>query len=126
MLGCSLSVRLPEGHAVMRTRGFTLVELLVVIAIIAILAAMIFPVLLQAKEAARMNTCANNLRQLGQAISQYIEDNDGFGLPLTPPEYENPWALCVVPLKSYVGQSLLRVQNGSALVRPRRIWMTLR
>jgi len=43
-------------------RGFTLIELLVVIAIIAILAAILFPVFAQAREAARKPTCASNLR----------------------------------------------------------------
>ncbi|MCC2671630.1 MAG: prepilin-type N-terminal cleavage/methylation domain, partial [Armatimonadetes bacterium] len=38
-------------------RGFTLIELLVVIAIIAILAAILFPVFAQAREAARKTQC---------------------------------------------------------------------
>ena len=63
------STRLAQGHDLMRNRGFALVELLVVIAIIAILAAMIMPVLLQAKEAARMKTCTGNLRHLGCALT---------------------------------------------------------
>jgi prepilin-type N-terminal cleavage/methylation domain-containing protein len=82
----------------MRTRGFTLVELLVVIAIIAILAAMIAPVLLQAKEASRMRVCASNLKQLGTAITRYMDDNGGYGLPPSPDEYLNAWILCVLPL----------------------------
>ncbi len=57
-------------------RGFTLIELLVVIAIIAILAAILFPVFAQAREAARKASCQSNLKQLGTAIAMYATDYD--------------------------------------------------
>src|SRR5258707_8286770 len=57
-----------------RYRGFTLVELLVVIAILALLAAILFPVLAQAREAARRATCLSNLKQLGVAFLMYADD----------------------------------------------------
>jgi prepilin-type N-terminal cleavage/methylation domain-containing protein len=57
-------------------RGFTLIELLVVIAIIAILAAILFPVFAQAREAARKTTCMSNQKQLALATLQYIQDYD--------------------------------------------------
>jgi prepilin-type N-terminal cleavage/methylation domain-containing protein len=60
------------------TRGFTLIELLVVIAIIAILAAILFPVFAQAREAARKSACLSNTRQLGTAAMLYVQDNDEF------------------------------------------------
>jgi prepilin-type N-terminal cleavage/methylation domain-containing protein/prepilin-type processing-associated H-X9-DG protein len=56
--------------------GFTLIELLVVIAIIAILAAILFPVFAQAREAARKSSCGSNARQLGLAINMYKQDYD--------------------------------------------------
>jgi len=57
-------------------RGFTLIELLVVIAIIAILAAILFPVFAQAREAARKATCQSNLKQIGTACAMYSQDFD--------------------------------------------------
>src|ERR1051325_514545 len=59
-----------------RLRGFTLIELLVVIAIIAILAAILFPVFAQAREAARKTSCLSNTKQLGLGIMQYVQDYD--------------------------------------------------
>ncbi len=57
-------------------RAFTLIELLVVIAIISILAAIIFPVFGQAREAARGTMCVSNFNQIGKAITMYTSDND--------------------------------------------------
>jgi prepilin-type N-terminal cleavage/methylation domain-containing protein len=57
-------------------RGFTLIELLVVIAIIAILAAILFPVLARARESARNNGCLSNLNQLNKAMLMYMNDWD--------------------------------------------------
>lgn len=97
----------------MKKRGYTLVELLVVIAIIAILAAMVMPVLLQAKDAARMRGCADGMRQLGHAIMRYMDDHSGFGLPQSPPEYHNPWIVYVEPLcPAYTGQGMANYRRS--------------
>jgi len=57
--------------------GFTLIELLVVIAIIAILAAILFPVFAQARDAARKTACLSNIKQIGLGMGMYAQDNDG-------------------------------------------------
>jgi len=60
------------------TRGaFTLVELLLVIVIIAILAALLLPVLSRAQAKAKQAFCVNNLKQLALCTQMYAADNDG-------------------------------------------------
>src|SRR5204863_340660 len=64
--------------------GFTLIEALVVIDIIALLAALLFPLLRLAREHPRTTVCLNNLHQLYAAFTLYSSDNEGF-----LPPYQN-------------------------------------
>ena len=85
--------------------GFTLIELLVVIAIIAILAAILFPVFIEAKDRARQAFCLNNYKQIGMAVTLYAQANDSryphaIWLPWDPDIKLYGWLL---PLKKYMG-----------------------
>ena len=53
--------------------GFTIVELLVVIAIIGIALGLLFPAVQYARESARKIECKSNLRQIGLAMTQYLD-----------------------------------------------------
>jgi prepilin-type N-terminal cleavage/methylation domain-containing protein len=59
-------------------QGFTLVELLVVIGIIAILVAILLPVLSRARESANRVSCLSNVRQLANAFVMYTGENKGW------------------------------------------------
>src|SRR5207248_9797774 len=60
-----------------RDKGFTLVELLVVIGIIALLISILLPSLNRERETANRVKCGSNIRQIGQAILLYANENKG-------------------------------------------------
>jgi len=84
-----------------RRTGFTLIELLVVIAIIAILAAILLPVLAKARTRAQATYCMNNLRQIMLAWKMYPDDNSGW----FPPNEDNQFGGWVRGDLDYSGSS---------------------
>lgn len=85
-----------------RRTGFTLIELLVVIAIIAVLAAILFPLMASSKEKGRAASCSNNLKQITMAIQQYCDDNDGVMPPVFPTgHFRRDWGGCLGASANY-------------------------
>ena len=114
-------------------KGFTLIELLVVIAIIAILAAILFPVFAQAKEAAKKTSCLSNDKQMATALYMYAGDSDDtlcqtswhqgsssasiYWNPNNPKGYQVHWTFLMQPyIKSW---DMFKCPSDSKPVLPR-------
>lgn len=97
-------------------RAFTLVELLVVVAVTAILLALMFPVLSQARNAAKTTSCLNNLRNYGNAVLLFSAENGGLpwwngkGVPASadPPSTRPNFELWTRPYLHKVYEKRLR------------------
>jgi prepilin-type N-terminal cleavage/methylation domain-containing protein len=90
-------------------KGFTLIELLVVIAIIAILAAMLLPVLSQAREKARQAVCISNIHQITIGTMLYSGDFDGY----PPCSYQGSPSLSWFGWNGYGSVSLLSLKTST-------------
>ena len=64
-----------------KSSAFTLIELLVVIAVIALLMAVLLPLLHAARERAKRTVCAANLQQIGRGIMAYSAEHDRLPVP---------------------------------------------
>jgi prepilin-type N-terminal cleavage/methylation domain-containing protein len=75
-------------------KGFTVLELLAVAAVLAILAALLFPVLSRAKASGKRTTCLNNLTQIAKGVHMYADDSNQILFPITNPSepFFSPWA----------------------------------
>ena len=89
--------------------GFTLIELLMVMAILSILAALLLPSMVRAKQQAHRIKCVNNVRQLNLSLAMYADDNEGEFPPRALPP--NTW---VNQLRSYYQSDALLVCPSDA------------
>jgi len=110
----------------MRFRAFTLIELLVVIAIVAILAAILFPVIAQARVAARKSAGISQMRQLSMATMLYCDDHDDALVPSA--NYDAPasestriWTAALFP---YVKSRGVFVSPGASTSEYSSDWST--
>jgi prepilin-type N-terminal cleavage/methylation domain-containing protein/prepilin-type processing-associated H-X9-DG protein len=89
-----------------RNRAFTLIELLVVIAIIGILASLLLPAVVRAKQAAHKIRCVSQLRQLAFALQMYADEHDGEypARRMSP----NSWVYTMKPYYLDSSENLLR------------------
>ena len=81
-----------------KRRAFTIVELLTVVAIVSVLAGLLLPAVQMARESARRTQCANNLRNIGQAIHSFIDANQS--MPLGAERLngkEHAWSTRILP-----------------------------
>lgn len=77
--------------------GFTLIELMTIVGVLSLLTGLLLPAVMSAREAARMASCGNNLRQLGIAIAGYHAEQNCYPIgdshkapPGFPDKTQNP------------------------------------
>jgi prepilin-type processing-associated H-X9-DG protein/prepilin-type N-terminal cleavage/methylation domain-containing protein len=89
-----------------RTAGiaaFTLIELLTVIAVIGVLTAILIPAIGATQQSAQKAKCASNLRQIGQAISLFAMNNNGY-FPLSTHTVRNVDESWIYTIAPYLGE----------------------
>src|SRR5438067_3597559 len=90
----------PQPRHSRKPYAFTLIELLVIIGIIAILIAILLPVLGKARDSANTARCLSNLRQIIDAANAYSAANSGMMLPggnsMAGTKYEGWWPSILV------------------------------
>ena len=102
-----------KGITVDKSRGFTLIELLVVIAIIALLMAILIPVLNGAREQGKRAACLHNLKGLVLAWIMYTDDNDG-RLVRGNAGNDDGWVrrIGTLPIEEPIEEQLDAIRNG--------------
>ena len=96
-------------------KGFTLIELLTVMAIIAILSAIIFPVMKAVSEQTDRSACMTNMKEIGVALGMYYADNGRYPAGLAPDvEYDengNPKGITSVKSNLFANDYLMSAET---------------
>jgi prepilin-type N-terminal cleavage/methylation domain-containing protein/prepilin-type processing-associated H-X9-DG protein len=100
--------------------AFTLIELLVVIAVIATLAGLLLPVLASSKRKACQVSCASNLRQVGFALSMYVDEHNSWLPPGPLPAGETPATATHI---YYLYQSEAPAYSGTTKTLVYKLWL---
>ena len=86
-------------------QGFTVLELLVVVAVVAVLIGLLVPAVQKVREASSRLQCAANLRQLGIALHNFHDAQDGFPPAITSSQVSaSSWVPHMLP---YIDQEPL-------------------
>ena len=99
-----------------KNKGFTLIELLVVIAIIALLMAILVPVLRSAREQGHRVVCLSNLRQLTLAWVAYATEHDDQIVTGQAFVTKSGWGNDYVDYEGWVGRAFLLPESRDALI----------
>src|ERR1700722_4080717 len=81
MIAARFVARRRPNHVPVRlaaSAAFPLIELLVVIGIIALLVSILMPALSRAQQMAKQTACLSNLRNMGNAVQMYMNDNQNY------------------------------------------------
>ncbi|MBQ7502670.1 type II secretion system protein [bacterium] len=102
-------------------QGFTLIELMIVIAIIAVLAGIMIPNFVKAREESLRTAAIENMKSIGTALEMYAADNAGcypVQLKKLTPDYLKAIPTCPYNNQSYY-YSFTVNPNGYSLITPR-------
>jgi prepilin-type N-terminal cleavage/methylation domain-containing protein len=86
--------------------AFTLIELLTVISIIAVLAALVFPIMGRMRETSNRTQCISNVRQLGAAMKTYAGENDQIYPYTQTPDFKDTWDNLLLK-RNYIAKKVL-------------------
>ena len=103
--------------------GFSLVELLVVILLMGMLAGLLLPAIQAAREASRKTSCANNLKQIGVALQNHVDQNGNFPIGArSQVTFGISWWVPILPhleeTAVFERFDLKGAHNGSAILNP--------